>query len=479
MNEKKMMNSQKGKKNYNTALEKRFTGQLIFHDEPGYEEARVGRVFNARRPDRYPEAILLAETETDLVEGVRLAMDRGWQVAVRSGGHSWASWSVRDKSLLIDLGKYQETSYDETTGIVSATPSVKGIDLDAFLATRGRFFPTGHCATVGIGGFLLQGGFGWNARGMGMSAEYIDAIDVVTAEGKLVRADAIQNSELFWAARGAGPGFFGLVTRFHLQTIPRPKGITGSVYVYPMDLFDEVMTWLLETHKGISSDVELAATSRIYPEPIPGYEKEPVLIVSGVAFSETMNQAKIALAPLADFPQVDRALMRIEAKPTSIQQLYDEDEFANPENHRYIADCTWVEGPSEVVVPVIRDIFVTLPTPKSYSIWSSMAPLRELPDMAFSLLGENYVATYAIYEDESNDEEFQNWIAQRMNRTEPVTIGQYLGDSDFTMRQVKFLDDTHWEKLQTIRNKWDPNRLFVGYLSKDEVPMNTNHWQHK
>ena len=98
-----------------------------------------------------------------------------------------------------------------------------GAELAPYLEERGRFFPGGHCPTVGIGGFLLQGGQGWNARGWGWAAEYVEAVDVVTAAGELVRASADENADLYWAARGAGPGFFGVVTRFHLRTLPGPR----------------------------------------------------------------------------------------------------------------------------------------------------------------------------------------------------------------------------------------------------------------
>src|SRR5699024_8649027 len=101
-----------------------FTGRLVLPGDGDFEEARVGRVFNARRPDRSPEAVLLAETEADIAAGVRLARDRGVAVAVRSGGHSWAVWSVREGTLLIELGLLRAIDYDERTGIVSASPAV-------------------------------------------------------------------------------------------------------------------------------------------------------------------------------------------------------------------------------------------------------------------------------------------------------------------------------------------------------------------
>ena len=139
----------------------RFTGTLFERDDEGYENARVGRVFHSRYPDRFPPAVLMAEIENDIVEGVRLARERGWKVGIRSGGHSFPVWGVRDDALLIDLGGYKEFSLDENTGIVSVTPSVQGgSELGVYLEQFGRFFPGGPCPTVGIGGFLLQGGMG-------------------------------------------------------------------------------------------------------------------------------------------------------------------------------------------------------------------------------------------------------------------------------------------------------------------------------
>ena len=142
-----------------------------------------------------------------MVAGVRLARDRGLKVSVRAGGHSWAAWSLQDDALLIDLGRMGEMAYDPATGIATVSPAVKGgAELTPFLTSHGRAFPGGHCPSVGIGGFLLQGGQGWNSRKYGWACENVTAIDVVTAAGELIRADEHENADLLWAARGAGPG---------------------------------------------------------------------------------------------------------------------------------------------------------------------------------------------------------------------------------------------------------------------------------
>ena len=107
---------------------------------------------------------MLRTCEEDIVRAVKLAKDQNARVSVRSGGHSWAAWSVRHDAVLIDLGKYHHLSLDEKSKILEASPSTTGRVLNAYLAERGYVFCGGHCPDVGIGGFLLQGGMGWNCK---------------------------------------------------------------------------------------------------------------------------------------------------------------------------------------------------------------------------------------------------------------------------------------------------------------------------
>ena len=134
--------------------------------------------------------------------------------------------------LLIDLSRMNQVTFDSDTGIASAQPGVKGRDLNALLAEHSLFFPSGHCPSVGIGGFLLQGGWGWNSRAIGPACISIVAVDVVTASGDLIHADAQQNSDFWWAARGSGGGYFGVVTRFYLRCHPRPTATYTRTDVY-------------------------------------------------------------------------------------------------------------------------------------------------------------------------------------------------------------------------------------------------------
>lgn len=457
-----------------------FDGRLVLPSDSDWEDARVGRVFNGRRPDRQPDAVLVAASVEDVQRGVRLAKENGWTVAVRSGGHAWAGWSVREGGLLIDLAALRDIELDESTGIVVAGPATKGGDeLSPFLEERGRFFNGGHCPSVGIGGFLLQGGQGWNQRGWGWAAESVVAVDVVTADGELVRADAEQNTDLYWAARGAGPSFPGIVVRFHLETRPKFGWLAHTVHGYELEDFTEVMTWMYEAHHRIPDNVEIVCVST--PTETPDGERR-LLLVTGTAFGDDEPHARASLAEFNNSPVIDRAVFVKDAAESSLAEHRAQQELQNPEHWQYICDNAWIDGentPDGIaeMVKGIRPLFTTNPTEKGFAIWMSNAPRRPLPEMAFSLQTDAYVAAYTVYEDPADFVRNRAWVTEVFDHAQPVTVGQYLGDSDMTHRQLKFMAPENWERLQRIIADRDPENRFHRYLAKDPATININHWE--
>lgn len=452
-------------------------GRLVLRGEEGYEEARVGRVFNARRPDRYPAAILEALDEDDVVAGVRLAIDRGWGVSVRSGGHSWAAWSVRDDVLLVDLGALRSISYDEGSGVVSAGPATTGaLELAPFLAERGRAFPVGHCATVGIGGFLLQGGQGWNGRARGWACEGIVAVDVVTADGSLVRADADQNVDLYWAARGAGPGFPGIVTRFHLQTYPEPPVMWQDTWTFRLDDAEAVVHWLHAVLPGLDRRVEPVMAATRLPD-VPLYDGVPhpggtLLLLHTTCMADSDEEALALLAALGECPVLGRELGHVTG-PTSVADESVAQTGQNPEGHRYAVDCAWTDAPADVLAPLLLDVWRGLDTEHSFSIWYGWAPTRPLPDMAFSVEGQVYVATYLIYTDEADDERYRTRVHEQTAAiARQGGVGVYLGDTDFTRRQDRFLTPENFARLEAVRAEHDPDGRIASYLTADRAGLN-------
>jgi FAD/FMN-containing dehydrogenase len=451
---------------------------LLYPGDPGYEEARVGRVFNARRPDRYPAAILVARSDDDIVAAVRLAAERGWTVAVRSGGHSWAAWSLRDDTLLIDLGALRDIDYDGTTGIAAVRPAVRGgLDLAPFLARRGRAFPGGHCASVGLGGYLLQGGQGWNSRAQGWACQSVVAVDVVTADGAHLRADETEHADLLWAARGAGPGFPGLVTRFHLRTYPAPAVMWHDTRTFRLDRAVELITWLHTILPGLDRRVEpVVAATRLPDVPLRPGQDHPggtVLLLHSTVMADSDEQALELLRPFDTGPLAGHELGAVRGT-TSVLEENLAQSGQNPDGYRYAVDCTWSDAPPDVLAPLLHKVWSELDTEHSFAIWYGWAPEGNRPDMAFSVEGNVYLATYAIYADPADDARYREWVHARTADLARHGHGVYLGDTDFTRRTDRFMSDENLRRLETIRATRDPRGVFASYHVADPARLNVH-----
>ena len=461
-----------------TASQDRLAGRLVLRGDPLYEQARTGRIFNARRPDRFPAAVLLAESDDDVIDGVRLAAERGWTVSVRSGGHSWAAWSLRDDALLIDLGGMRDIAYEPATGVASVRPAVQGgLELAPFLAERGRAFPGGHCPSVGLGGFLLQGGQGWNGRVRGWACQSMVGLDVVTADGNLVHADAGENSDLLWAARGAGPGFPGVVTRFYLQTYEAARVMWHDTWTFRLDDTAEMLSWLHEVLPGLDRRVEpVVAATRLQDVPLHDGTTRPdgtVVLLHTTVMADSDADALALLGPLQDGPLAGRELGHLQG-PTSVAEENLAQAAQNPEGYRYAVDCTWSDAPAHVLAPLLQELYSELDTEHSFSIWYGWAPRRDLPDMAFSVEAEVYIATYAIYTDPADDARYSEWVHHRTAELAVHGAGVYLGDTNFTQRQDRFLSDAAYRRLGAIRAERDPTGRFTSYLTSDPEGLNVH-----
>lgn len=455
-----------------------FDGRLLRPGDGDYEYFRVERVWQSRKPSRYPAAILVARSERDLVNAVRYARAHGLKLGVRAGGHSFPAWGVRDAALLVDLVEFKQIDYDPQTEIASVTPAVMGgFELNPYLRQFGRFFPGGGCPSVGIGGFLLQGGQGWNFRGWGYAAEQIVAIDVVTAEGDLVRADEHQNADLFWAARGSGPGFFGLIARFHLRTRPICAGLAVTLQVFDLQDYPQVLDWLWDAHADLSDAVALYAMSLRPPELVPGSSSPFVFAIQGIAFCDTLDESREALSPLDSNPFLDRALMVEHCEPTTLEKQYEYVDLYHPHGHRYRVDSAWVKGDRAAIIAASHKLVTERPAAEPGHTFFSFKLARDAPDMAMDLETDMMVGAYVIYSQEEDDERYRQWSLEAMAPLNPFTVGQYWGDSDQAHRSVKCLTDKNWARLMQIRSQRDPDRLFVGYLAETDDWDNSHHWE--
>lgn len=449
-----------------------------------------GHQHNHRRATttRVPRAVVHATDPSHVTAAVKLAKSLGVRVSVRSGGHSWASWGVRDDAVLLDLGalpggKHSSSSssnsttpgidYDPRTKIVSAPPSATGRMVNALLATHRRLFAGGHCPDVGLGGFLLQGGMGWNAKNWGWACESIVGLDAVTADGEEVYASKAEHADLFWAARGSGPGFPAIVTRFHLLTRPLATAMCQSLYLWPIEQYAAVLQWVVDVCPGADADTEVACLALHVPE-----REAPVVMANFLAFKSTRAAGEAALRPLHDDARRPAgAFVESFAAPTSLPAQYAPQEAANPEGHRYCSENAYVRNEADVPA-VLREAFTTLPSRKSFALFLSMNPtsrrghymagVDDVGSMALSMQSDHYFALYTIWEDEKEDEKMVGWVQDVMKGVERHAVGSYLGDADFELRRTKFWRDENATRLMEIRRQWDPQGRICGFLDQGD-----------
>jgi FAD/FMN-containing dehydrogenase len=432
--------------------------------QAGYEHARRATMWNARTPERYPDMIVTAQSESEVVAAVRLARARGMRIGVRSGGHSWPGNHVRDGGMLLDISGLAEISLDPQRMTATVGPGARANELLGMLFERGLFFPAGHCKGVGVGGYLLQGGFGWNGRVHGPACQSVRAVDVVTAAGELVRADAEQNPDLLWAARGAGPGFFGVVTRFELDVHPAPAACANGVYTYPAECLEDVYRWAHDIGPRVPRTMELMVL--IHRD--EAGEIEIAVIAPVLAASE--EEARQALALVESCPVRDRAKLAIPYVPVSIEDLYAGITTGYPENHRWVADNMWTHAGVEELLPGLRRIAETMPEHPSHMLWMNWGESPQRPDMAFSMEDETYIAVYGGSTNPAQDQATADWATSRMREMEQLASGIQLADENLGRRPARFLSDENLLRLDLVRAAYDPDGVFHPWMGRPWEP---------
>ena len=192
------------------ALRSRLAGQLITAANADFDTARKVLYINV---DRRPLAIVRAADARDVAEAVRFARSHGLPLAVRSGGHSLAHYSVIDDAIVVDLSDMKRVSIDPQARIARVQAGATSGDLASPAQAHGLALSTGDTHSVGMGGLTTGGGIGFMVRKHGLAIDNLLAAQVVTAAGEIVTASASEHPDLFWGIRGGG-GNFGIVTEF-------------------------------------------------------------------------------------------------------------------------------------------------------------------------------------------------------------------------------------------------------------------------
>jgi FAD/FMN-containing dehydrogenase len=214
----------------------RLTGRVVRPGDREYDAARTN--FNLRIDVR-PRVIVFCRTARDVSNAVRWARAEGERISVRSGRHDYEGSSL-GTGIVIDVSGLSDIQVDAANRLSAVGAGVALLPLYEALAEHGLALPGGSCATVGIAGLTLAGGFGMLSRALGLTCDNLLALDMIDASGAAVTASETQNPDLFWASRGGGGGTFGIVTSFTFRV--HPIGVVTTYRAsWPWDDLPEVL----------------------------------------------------------------------------------------------------------------------------------------------------------------------------------------------------------------------------------------------
>jgi FAD/FMN-containing dehydrogenase len=449
-------------------------GRAMTRGDTGYEAARRDALWRTNVPDRFPARIVQAESVADVVAAVRAAKAAGQRVSVRSGGRSFAANHMRDGVVLIDVSRLQSFSVDTAAMTATAGPGIGGSVLLEQLMKRGLFFPVGHCRGVCVGGYLLQGGFGWNGRVFGMACSNVIAIDYVDADGELRHASETDNAEMLWAARGSGPDFFGVVVRFHLRVHPKPAFIGTAVVQYPVQRLEDVVRWMDRVGPEVPPEVELQfVISRhpVFPPTLrPRNAQSPVRIELAVpVMAESRAAAKTATAFLATRPAGAR--LRLPLLRAPMRALYS-GVMSHYPTANWVADNLWTHAGADELLPHIQRIAASMPAPPAHLLWLNWAvhwrspgPPAAGPDMAYTVEDRTYLAFYAGWFDGADGAATTRWARDNAAAMESLSTGVQFADDPG--RPSRGISDAARSRLEALRAVHDPAGRFARWIGAE------------
>lgn len=439
-------------------LQKDIQGRVVPLAATDYESTRRAMAWNALKPQRFPDVIVRVASEADVRTAVRFARQRNLKVAVRGGGHNWHNSALRQGGLLLDLSALNQVQVDSEHRTAVVQPGVTGAAIMTQLAPHGLGFPSCHAPQVRLSGFLLNGGLGWNYGVWGPSCASVEAIEVVDARGESLRADRNHNADLFWAARGAGPGFFGVVTQFHLRVFPLPRAILTSRLAFRIEDFDKVAEWLPQLVRA-ASHAELSCAFTRQGGSIDAY-----------AFAGTVSDGHNALEPFETEPAGLSARSKNLYREASVENVFGSASTVVTEGPRYAGDSGWSNASPSDLLFTVRDRIRSAPSGGSFvQLWFPQGQAWSQQEMAFSMFASAYVHVHSIWNDPTQDTVNQTWVRDTSGSLDPLKVGHYVGEADLTTapdRAKQCFSPSAWNKLIQLKRKYDPDDMFFSYLQQ-------------
>jgi FAD/FMN-containing dehydrogenase len=435
------------------ALGDGFAGELIFPGDSGYHAARA--VWNGM-VDRRPAVVVRPTSASEVAVAVRAARERDLVIAVRSGGHSIPGLSTCDDGMVIDLSRLGGVRVDPERRTARVAGGALLGELDDQTQEFGLVCPVGVVSHTGVAGLTLGGGMGRLQRKLGLTIDSLLSVDLVAADGRLVRANEEENIDLLWGLRGAGANF-GIATAFEFRLHPLDSVVTHGTVIHPAERARDLAALFRELVETGPDELWLSFGVGLAPA------GTPVATVS-VLHCGPLEQADRDLAALKGFgpPAVDT----VEPKPyVAAQHLNDE---AMEWGHRFYMKSAFLrELPDEVVDGCVEAVSrVPAGADGGFSFWAWGRAIAAVPDDATAFTGRTaafWAAVEIQWDDPSLDNACRAWVRDAAANVEAQALaGRYVNDVAESGAGLarSIYGEAKYERLVTLKRTWDPDNVF-------------------
>jgi pimeloyl-ACP methyl ester carboxylesterase/FAD/FMN-containing dehydrogenase len=435
----------------------RLLGGVHEPGDPAYADTCT--LFNAMI-DRRPRLVVECLAVDDVVAALAFARDRDLPVAVRAGGHSVAGLSLCDDGVVLDVRGMADIEVDPERRVARIGGGAVWADADRATQVHGLATTGGRVSTTGVAGLTLGGGSGWLERKHGLACDNLVAAELVTWDGRIVRASDDDNPELLWALRGGG-GSFGVVTALELELHPVGPIVWGGLAFFAADRAHDVLRTFRDMMNGAPDELSLACAFMTAPEedPVPAELRgRPVVAILGMWAGDLADGGR-ALAPIRALgPDVDLF------GPTEYADL--QCSLDDPPGYRnYWTAENVVDLPDAAITTLVRRAAELPAGPSALFIVAWGGAVRRVGPEQSPLGGREagfIVHPLMLWDDPTDDERCRTLGRAFRRDMEPWSTGaaypNFLGNEGIARMQTAFGAST--ERLSALKAEWDPHGVF-------------------
>jgi hypothetical protein len=442
-----------------SSLHRRFKGDLLRPGESSYEGARA--IWNGMVA-RTPGLIARCADVSDVQNAVRSGAETGLLTAVRCGGHSLAGFSTCDGGLVIDLSRMREVTVDPEARRARIAGGCLLGSVDTATQKARLVFPSGVVSHTGAAGLILGGGTGWLTRRFGLSCDNVEGFTLVTADSSVVRANAKENPDLFWALRGGG-GNFGVVTEFELKLHPLTsvvlaEGLTPEADIRP----------LLECWRDFMAEAPLDLKWNIDLRLAPQTKEVPAALRGRPVASNSLVWTG---HPEAGRPSLERALSMcrpdsVRSRTVSFLGLQTMADSAFPHGRRYYTKSGYFTYLDDSVINLMLESVAVIPSAETQielAYLGGAAARLMANETAFGDRSAPFIMNLlANWSDASADAGNISWIRGLFSKLRPamkpgVYVNFMSGDEQDRVPEAY---QERWDRLVAVKTHYDPNNFF-------------------